>query len=74
MAEQVRVRCRRCDGTGSVAHRTARFDARCYCCGGVGHYFRSAPRKRPTEAELAARHKAETAALHEWARKAARGA
>lgn len=42
----VKVRCSRCSGTGSVAHRTAKHDARCYCCGGAGHYFRKPAGKR----------------------------
>ncbi len=51
MSDRVKVSCKRCAGSGTVVHRTAKADARCYCCGGVGHYFRAAPKKRVSAEE-----------------------
>jgi DnaJ-class molecular chaperone len=72
---QVRVTCSRCAGTGQVAHRTARYDARCFCCGGSGFYFRKASTKRVVDgpSTIAARAEATDKALHELAARLARG-
>ena len=43
------VKCPRCKGKGTVAHRTARLDARCFCCEGVGTIQRKPPTKRATQ-------------------------
>lgn len=70
MADRVKVTCKRCGGKGTVVHRTARFDARCFCCDGQGFYFRKAATKRQTEAE---RLDAFNATLSERVAAAARG-
>jgi DnaJ-class molecular chaperone len=72
---QVRVTCSRCAGTGQAAHRTARYDARCFCCGGSGFYFRKASTKRVIEdpAVVAARAEEAEKVLHELAARLARG-
>jgi DnaJ-class molecular chaperone len=51
MNAQVKVKCSRCAGTGQAVHRTARHDARCFCCNGAGFYYRRPAQKRPTEQE-----------------------
>lgn len=64
MSERVRVRCSRCAGTGQCVQRTGQLDVRCYCCGGVGHYYRrkAGTVKRESDAEYYARQNAMIAA------------
>lgn len=50
----VKVTCSRCGGLGQVVHRTARHDARCFCCGGKGWFLRKAPTKRRTQEDYLA--------------------
>jgi hypothetical protein len=57
-AERIKVTCKRCQGKGHVAHRTAAYDARCFCCHGAGFTMRTAPRKRLTEQDLLAAQQA----------------
>jgi hypothetical protein len=47
----IRAKCPRCKGSGIVPLRTARADARCFCCRGAGFILRKPPTKRPTEQE-----------------------
>ena len=54
--EKIKAKCARCSGTGQVAHRTARLDTTCFCCGGKGFIMRKRPTKHMTEAEKLARY------------------
>jgi DnaJ-class molecular chaperone len=44
----IQVTCKRCKGTGVVPHLTARLNARCFACDGLGHTFRKPAGKRRT--------------------------
>lgn len=50
MTAKIKVTCKRCQGTGKVAH-SIHCEGICFNCRGVGHYFRKPATKRQTREE-----------------------